>query len=326
MRNVGYRFKVEPNITEPKYNKAVYQCLGIIGSVIQREGEIPSSLNLATLLPFDEFQHKERFQEQVRSALEKFTFRGKEYSLKLDKFACLPESSGLYLRGRQGNRSTKLASSKDITTAVVMMGYRNVSLMVMDKGTPKVKETTFQGFAQMIELIKERVPVVNEQALIRAMSKPNYKQRKKALNHIAVCNHQQIREKEVRDLLAAIEEAKDEYLTVVTNFLDSNLRPFVVDEFVIGGGTANYFKRELHRYINSWSAEISWTENIEVRLNLTFGQKIIRESLEYRLCDVYGLLYYLLSKPLPKLGVKNSNEKAKTDKFQSQVYSQYQFN
>ena len=314
-----HRFKVEANLNEPKYNKAICQCLAIIGSAIQREGEIPSSFNLATLLPFDEFRYKERFQEQVRSALESFTFRGKDYSLKLDKFVCLPEGSGLYLRGRQGNGLEKLANYKDITIAIVMMGYRNISLMIMDKGIPKVKETTFQGFAQMIELIKERVAVVNEPALIRAMSKPNLRQRKKALSQIAICNDLISKTREIEGLSEAIEDAKKEYLTVVTNFLNANLNSYAVNEFVVGGGTANYLKRELRRYFQSWGQTISWADNLEQSIKRNFGEKIERESLEYRLCDVYGLLYFLLNKPLPKMEVKNSYGYGKTSQFQTEV-------
>lgn len=316
-----HRFRVESHLGEPKYNKAVCQCLAIIGSAIQRENQIPSSLNLATLLPFDEFQYKERFQEQVRSALESFTFRGKEYSVKLDKFACLPEGSGLYLRGRQGNRIGKIGNYQDMTIAIVMMGYRNISLLVMDKGVPKVKETTFTGFAQMIKLIKERVPVVNEQGLIRAMLQSTPRRRRTAYNRIAVANDKEIRVKEVEELQLAIQDTRKEYLEVITNFLDVNLKRFLVNEFVIGGGTANYFRRDLRRYCESMTDKISWAENIERMIVAHFEEKVERESMEYRLCDVYGLLYYLLGKPLPKIESKNNYGYGKTVKLHPQILS-----
>jgi hypothetical protein len=297
-----HRFRMERNLNEPKYNKAIYQCLAIIGSAIQREKVKVSKLNLAIVLPFDEFRYKETFEEQLREGLKSFSFRGQDYSLKLDQFRCLPEGSGLYLRGRQSNGAHWLASHKDITIALVMMGYRNISLMVMEKGIPKVTETTMQGFAQMIELIKQRVPVVDEQALIKAMSKSNGKQRQKAFDEIAVCDDEQMRKKEIEKLVKAIKDAKEEYLNLVTSFFNANLKSFTVDEFVIGGGTANYLRSELRKYFLSWGAEnISWTETLERRIRQTFGEKIARESLEYRLGDVYGLLYFLLDQPLPKI-------------------------
>lgn len=323
-----HRFRVESHLKEPKYNKAIYQCLAIIGSAVQREKETPSSLNLAILLPFDEFRYKERFEEQLREALKSFTFRGEDYSLKLDQFRCLPEGSGLYLRGRESKGAKRLASYKDITIAIVMMGYRNISLMVMENGIPKVTETTMQGFAQMIELIKERVPVVDEQALIKAMSKSNGKQRRKAFDEIAVCHDLEMRTREIEKLVKAIEDAQEEYLTLLTSFFNANLKSFAIDEFVIGGGTANYLRSELRKYFLSWRAEnICWTETLEQRIRKTFGEKIARESLEYRLCDVYGLLYFLLDKPLPKIEVKHNYDYGKkTVKLCSEIQSLHGFN
>lgn len=305
-----HRFRVLPHVDEPKYNKAIYQCLGIIGSVLQREKSNPSELDLSLVLPLDEFNYKQQFEEELRKALSDFTFRGVDYCLKLNKFICLPEGSGLYLRGRAAEKGQLLAHHKEITIAIVMIGYRNISLMVFDFGVIKVKETTMQGFAQMMDSIKERVPVVDEEALILAMTKPSRSKRLRAYEQMAVCEDEEMKKKEVNRLESAISEAMQEYLTVINNFLSANLKSFRLDELVIGGGTANYLKSELKKYLHSFGAtKISWTENLEQRINQTFGSKIKRESLEYRLCDVYGLFYYFLKKPLPT--VKKSNHETR---------------
>ena len=296
-----HRCRVEAHLDEPKYNKAINQCLAIIGSVLQREKSTPSQLNLAIVLPYDEFQYKEEFEFQLRKVLLSFTFRGIDYSLKLNLFTCLPEGSGLYLRGRAAKKGKLLRSPKDITIAIVMMGYRNISLMVIDKGVGKVKKTTMQGFVQMINLIRERVPVVDEFALIRAMSKPRKIQRQLAYHRLAVCDDEEIRKKEVEKLESAIKFATLEYKTIIFNFLDANLKQFEVNEFVIGGGTANYLRSELRKYFSSFKAEISWAEALEQRIEQTFTQQIRKQSLAYRLSDVYGLFYYFLNKPLPTI-------------------------
>ncbi len=298
-----HRFQVQTHLHQPKYSKAVYQCLAVVGSAIQREKQIPSSLNLATLLPFDEFCHKDQFIKEVRELLSNFTFRGKNYSLKVDKFFCVPEGSGLYLRGRKLWRTElgNLANDDDITTAILMMGYRNISLMVMEQGVPKVKETTFQGFAQMLRLIKERVPVLNEEALIKGISQSTAKQRKKALEKIAVSHDLTIKKQEAEKLLQVVADAKKEYFNVVTNFLNAHLSSFSVDEFVIGGGTAHYLRHELDKYLQGCEVQICWGFHLEWRISQIFGEMIKRKSLEYRLCDVYGLFYFLLGQPLPKM-------------------------
>lgn len=301
-----HRFQVQTHLRQPKYSKAVYQCLALVGSAIQKQKQIPSTLNLATLLPFDEFCHKDQFIKEVRELLSNFTFRGKSYSVKVDKILCVPEGSGLYLRGRKLWRTElgNLANDDDITTVILMMGYRNISLMVMDEGVPKVKETTFQGFAQMLRLIKERVPVLNEQALIKGISQSTAKQRKKALEKIAVSHDSTIKKQETEKLLSVIDDAKKEYFNIVTNFLNDHLSSFSVDEFVIGGGTAYYLRNELDKYLQGWEVQISWGFPLEWRIGKIFGEMIKRKSLEYRLCDVYGLFYFLLGQPLPEIQIK----------------------
>jgi hypothetical protein len=297
-----HRFKVSAYLHQPKCHKVVYQCLAIIGIAIERERKIPSEVHLATLLPFDEFRYKEQFEEQLKEALNQFTFRGKQYSLKLNRFICLPEGSGLYLRGRTKKISQIPKNRQDLTTAIIMFGYRNISLMVMVQGVAKVKKTEMLGFAQMIELIKERVPVVNEQALIKAICQSfTTKDRKKALAVIAVSADPTMKKKEIGKLLKVIVDAEKEYFTAVTNFLNAHLNLFTVDEFIIGGGTAYYFINEIDKYLDSREGLVSWAETIERNIHCSFGQKVEQEDLQYRLCDVYGLLYFFLTRPLSDL-------------------------
>ena len=139
------------------------------------------------------------------------------------------------------------------------------------------------------------------------------------MSQIAICDDLISKTREIEGLSEAIKDAKKEYLTLVTNFLNANLNSYAVNEFVVGGGTANYLKRELRRYFQSWGETISWADNLEQRIKRNFGGLIERESLEYRLCDVYGLLYFLLNKPIPKMEVKNSYGYGKTSQFQTEV-------
>ncbi len=296
-----YRFRVKPYVDEPKYNKAICQSLGIIGSILQRNKLSPHGLNLAILLPYDEFKYKEEFEEQLRKSLLNFTFRGQDFSVKLNKFICLPEGSGLYLRGRAARKGELLPNPKEITIAVIMIGYRNISLMVIDRGTIRLFETTMQGFAQMMVALKERVPVTNEQSLVEAICQARKGRGRRAFYQVAECRDASIRIKEVEKLERAVKEARAEYFDVVSDFLSVKLKPFKqVDEFVVGGGTANYLKKELTSYLSKFPwATITWTEAIEERVRHTFAKQIDQYSLERRLCDVYGLFYYALNQPLP---------------------------
>ena len=267
-----YRFRVKPYVDEPKYNKAICQSLGIVGSILQRKKLSPHGLNLAILLPYDEFKYKEEFEGQLRKSLLNFTFRGQDFSVKLNKFICLPEGSGLYLRGRAAKKGELLPKPKEITIAVIMLGYRNISLMVIEKGIIKVKKTTLHGFAFLMGLIQERVPVTDEQSLMKAICSERNSEGKRAYYRIAICQDPEIRKKEVEKLSVAVKQATREYFDLVTEFLSLNLSSFQVDEFVLGGGTGNYLKRELTSYLSKFSsATISWTEAIEQRVKKTFA-------------------------------------------------------
>ncbi|MGB5714824.1 MAG: hypothetical protein WBM44_28390 [Waterburya sp.] len=99
---VGYfasKFDPEDRLSEIKYENALYKTLAAVG-VIAESNQLTSkklSLQLAVLLPWNEYEDREKFYKKLKEYFSDFVFRGKSYSVKLDKFICRPEGQGHFI-------------------------------------------------------------------------------------------------------------------------------------------------------------------------------------------------------------------------------------
>jgi hypothetical protein len=118
-----------------KVDSAIPQTLSLVGSIAQKLNLLPQfSLSLGILLPWNEFRDREKFQFQISGALSDYTFRGQQFSVQLESFAALPEGGGIFARGRVPEKpGQKLRNPKELTVAVIMLGYRNSSILVIEK-------------------------------------------------------------------------------------------------------------------------------------------------------------------------------------------------
>ncbi len=139
-----------------KVDSAIPQALSIVGSVAQKK-DLPSefSLSLGILLPWNEFRDREKFQSQISQALSEYTFRGQQFSVQLESLTALPEGGGIFARGRMPEKpGQKLRNPKELTIAVIMLGYRNSSILVIEKGELTRGATGDFGFAKMIQKVQ----------------------------------------------------------------------------------------------------------------------------------------------------------------------------
>ena len=118
-----------------KIDSAIPLTLSILGAVAHKR-DLPEkfSVSLGIVLPFSEFRDREKFASILTRHLSGFTYRGTEYQVELKKFTALPEGGGLLARGRVPKRGQLLTPTLKINLAVLMLGYRNASLLVMEKG------------------------------------------------------------------------------------------------------------------------------------------------------------------------------------------------
>ncbi|WP_013321077.1 ParM/StbA family protein [Gloeothece verrucosa] len=287
-----------------KVDSAIPQALSIIGSVAQKKG-LPSqfSLSLGILLPWNEFRDREKFASQISTALSDYTFRGQQFSVQLESLTALPEGGGIFARGRMPQQPTlKLLSPKELTIAVIMLGYRNSSILVIEKGELTRGSTGDFGFARMVQKIQTFTSGQKADILVPVICSARAKLGKRVLETLARSGRTELRNQEVEEIAEAIADARAEYVALLENWLIQHLPSQTkIDEFIISGGTARYLKKELSDLLKGFGGSLNWCTGLEERIKKTFGDIVSNNSLESRLADVYGLFYKLHNRPLPRI-------------------------
>lgn len=296
-------FCAEHSLLQMKLDGAIAQILAIVGCIAHRL-QIPErvSINLGVVVPWDEFKSAGILESLLRKSAADFTFRGKRYETVLEKFICQPEGGGLFARGRQPSIH---GDPRHHNIVVLMIGFRNASLLVFEKGVlNKHRSTTTElGMSQMITRIVKDTSGQTTESVLTALCSA------KSLNPIDLqcCYakivpslHQDIREAVASDLVDATRAAKDEYLAILETRILQTLT-IHIDEFIINGGTARFFRKELADIIqkNYSPRVINWCKTLEDLVKKTFGSTVVKNNLEWRLCDVYGLFFFIQNRFLP---------------------------
>ena len=282
-RAVGYlartQFHGSAGLAQPKFEQAVDKVLALTGAIAQRES-LPSQfkLSLGILLPWGEYQDREFLERQLYQALAEFEFRGQPLSVTLEQFHCLPEGGGLLTRGLPPDAST------DCARAIVMLGYRNASVLAFERGALQRGDTSELGFARLVEKVSDRCSVP-AQALAQRICEAGQKMRPKAFAQLARSSDPQLQQEECEGIARAVETARAEYWSMLEAWFREVL-PAQLDEVVLSGGTANYLAPELKQHFAG--IELNWCERIEDSVSAGFGDR-----LPHRLADAYTFFFYL---------------------------------
>lgn len=293
-RAVGFlaqdRFYADLKLEDPKFELALYKTLAVVGAIAQQKS-LPNgaSLLLGVLLPYGEYEDRKVFERLITEALAGFRFRGEERSFELINFVCRPEGFGLLSRGR-----TPGSSLRDRVIAVVMLGYRNTSVLVMNRGVMTQGETADLGFCKLVAMVQRLTSGQKPLKLAAAISKAGPKISAKALAHLARVSDSALRDEEIAQIREAIAAARAEYWLMLGDWLRKRI-PLEVDEVMLAGGTAYYWQRELNALFPQ--AEISWCTRLEEQITQTYVSKVSEKGLNFRLTDAYGLFFYLCGTP-----------------------------
>jgi hypothetical protein len=133
---------------ERKNFKALYQTLGVLGAFAQQFG-LPkrSSIRLSILLPISEYATSEKLIQDLKVAVQSFTYCGVANEFKLAGISVKPEGAGVIMRGLPKGTPTQGRVGS------LMGGYRNFSRIVMDAGKPDIpsSKTCDLGFSWLVE-------------------------------------------------------------------------------------------------------------------------------------------------------------------------------
>lgn len=280
------RFRGDLQLKKTKFELALPKVAGMVGVLAEKYGlSNGAAIRLGVLLPWGEYQRRAEFKELLTEVLANFRFRGKEHSFVLDTFICLPEGGGVLTRGR-----TPGSSLKEQTVYVVMVGFRDVSVLVVECGEMSNGFIAPLGMSVMLDGITSRVAVQDPHKLLSAICKAGKNVTPKALVELVENTDAAFREREVSNIRQAISDAREEYWMMLSQWLRIRV-PLAVDEIILAGGTANYFRPELNSLFSS--LHTNWCDELEKQLNNTFASQMNAKALHYRLTDVYGMFFYL---------------------------------
>ena len=281
------RFNADKQLQKRKFELALAKALAIVGAIADKHNlENGSSVHLGILLPWGEFEDRELFQNLVKTALSNYKFKGSSKEFSLELFICLPEGGGILSRGRDAS-----SNIKEQAIAVVMLGYRDISILLIERGEMRKGKTEPLGFSKMVESVMNQTSGLNVDRLIWAICKTKKNSSYKALSELASSVEPAYREHEISRMRNAVANSRQEYWMMLSNWLKLQI-PRNVDEVIIGGGTAHYFQSQLNNLFSF--SNVNWCENLEAQIVKSFPQ-VSSKSLNYRLTDAYGLFFFLCS-------------------------------
>ena len=246
--------------SERKFTKALYKVLAILAHV-QIVEAVERPIELGILLPFDEYATK----EQLKNELLKFdedliNFCDYYQSLEFKQILIRPEGAGLFLRGLPSR--LKVHQSR---VAILVIGHRNVSWLVMKNGTPATAESTTNdlGFRWMLQEVKAlsgfKDELVLADMIVRNQGIP-------------------------QDMEAVIQVALANYWQQLQLFL----RAQAPTDFVLcGGGAAWTLKSQLDSF---FPHKLGWANHLARAVN---KRQVKDQALAQRMADCYGLLLSL---------------------------------
>ncbi len=287
---LAQKFYGSLGLKQVKYQRALYKVLAMVGAIAQTK-KLPTrfQLSLGLLLPYSEYTDRDRFYQIVKKALAQYSFRGTEYNVELVNFVCLPEGAGLLLRGIPGGVPTSAQ-----TVLVIMIGYRNASFLLVERGQIKSGWTTPLGFIRMVEQVQSMTSALEEKSLTAAICQAGSRVKSRELAHLVHSVGAELQKQELAEIVDAVKAARREYWQMLVNSINAEIpNSLQINDVILGGGTAHYLRAELERFFAK--KNINWCSHLESRIDSILGERRQKECLEYRLTDAYAFFFYLLS-------------------------------
>jgi hypothetical protein len=278
---VGYlacsRFQGSKALSKSKVETVIYKMLGAIW-VVKRKLDLGAKFNIdvAVVLPPCELSDKSYFEEQLRRQARQFITPDGEMSVDINKFLCFPEGAGTFLLYKGKSSATQI-QRKDI--ALVMLGYRNASVLVSRRGLLDVVASCDLGMCRAIEQIIKRSSNQSEKRLVSAVAKAGWGVKKDALINLVNSTNPNRKSHELDLLTTAITESRLEYFFQLKNWLDEVI-PKEAQLIIFCGGTAEYLRQPL---------EQAFPERCLFHGGVEIPSPLDTEGLGCRLLDIYGI-------------------------------------
>ena len=223
------------------------------------------SLQLAILLPWNEYEDRSKFYNKLKEYLSSFVFRGLSYSVEVDKFICRPEGGGL---AAIHTRKKGSDWQQDKKLGILMFGHRNITALCFEYGE-LTGDSPLIGFSKFLDNVIDRTSGLDRDRIASAIFKglesrkkesysssydashTNYPQWSSldAIEKLANAKDRDLRSLKIREVSDAIEIATEEYWATVSKWL-AKIFPSDLDSVVISGGASRFLEPDLEKYFN----------------------------------------------------------------------------
>jgi hypothetical protein len=284
-RAVGYlarsTYSATSGLKPRKYELALYKTLAAVWAIKQKF-KLPDSfdISMALLLPPGEFEDSALLKPMLRDSLAEFdTPRGK-VNANLIGYECFPEGGGIYA---MYCKNTGEAIRRKVI-ALVMLGYRNASVMISRRGILNRGKTANLGMVKMVDLVIERTSGLEAEQLVEAIATAGSQPKPQHFYHL--CSSNNHRDTEIEKILLAVHSSRAEYAIALINWLKEVLpSKNELDEAIICGGTADYLREELDTVFPT--TPVIWHGGVEIPSTLNqqwLGSRLAEGAM--RFCEV----------------------------------------
>ena len=286
------KFKAMKQTHEVKYENALDKTLAFIGAIIRKHNLNPLKIEVALnlLIPYDEYTSRENIQKNIQKNIQNYYFQDTLIQSRLITFNCYPEGFGGFINRASSKNQSWLKEKK---IAVLMIGHRNCTCLIFDRGSLFHGETISTGFFDLIKDIKSNSIGQNLDDLEFIIPKyfEDLEQTENILFSLVKAHKKQNQKMELQKIKSAIHNSKQKLWNIISIWLDGQV-PNYLHEIMILGGAAQYFQKELKDCF-SWG-NIDWSTDIAKEINELFFSEFEREDkLSFRFIDVFGLHKFL---------------------------------
>lgn len=283
-RAVGYLarsiYSATPRLKPRKYELALFKTLAVVWAIKQKFKLSDSfDISLVLLLPPGEFEDSALLKPMLKEALAEFDTPTKKINANLIGYECFPESGGIYA---MYCKNTGEAIRRKVI-ALVMLGYRNASVIISRRGILNRGKTGKLGMIKMVDLVIEGTSGLEAEELLEAIVTAGNDPKPQHFCHL--CSSDNLRDAQVEKILSVVNSSRAEYAIALMSWLTEVLpSKNELDEVIICGGTADYLREELDTVFPT--TPIVWHGGVEIPPNLN------EQWLGNRLADVWALSVY----------------------------------
>jgi hypothetical protein len=298
---VGYlarsRYLASTRLNQLKSEQAIYKTLAGIW-VFQQQWQLPRELKVAIVcvLPPGEWRDSKLFETELRKAAECFETPTGVVKAEISHFHCFPEGAGILMNHRRQKGSVAISH---LNTAIVMLGYRNASVLLSKRGIVSDYQTSELGMIKMLKGIISRTSGYQEEQLVGAIALAGTVINEKPLQKLLRRSTASAQAEEMSNLRQSIEIARKDYVTALCHWLNEQISP-EIDEIVFCGGTADYLYHFLSQEYQL--QEVFWHAGVEI------PSELISLKMGNRMADIWCLFSYLCEQLEIRLKRKKSKQ------------------